>query len=251
MDIGKALEIVYSQKLSEERIQQIILDLEEPFPVEEVLFKPQATFGDTAQAAAYADPRSYSDRLNRVVGYGGWFELCTLSFSERFQHKIKGDWVVDPNDANGKKKIQLPSEIADICKCCATVSIGIIGLGFHTEVGESEADDANAATIAYAQALKRAAMHFGLGRYFYEFPKLEVLYDKFKKKFTTTPQIPDFAWPKCRDCKQYVLDQNIHGQLWTQKMILNVSWQLYRAPLCGPCIGVRKAAHVQPQQLVA
>jgi hypothetical protein len=49
---------------------------------------------------------------------------------------------------------------------------------------------------AFSDALKRAAVKFGIGRYLYRLQAQWVDYDPVKKQFTQTPQLPAFALPK-------------------------------------------------------
>lgn len=49
-------------------------EFKQPFPEEEIGWKPQTTpkEGGSAMVVAYIDARSVSDRLNEVVGPGNW-----------------------------------------------------------------------------------------------------------------------------------------------------------------------------------
>ena len=106
-----------------------------PFPVSVMEWKVQATNGANtkALAAPYADTRAYEDRLNEVV---------------------PDDW------ASRAEFLQAGDRL--IC----TVHLTILGV-MRAGDGESPLSDMNAATVAYAQAFKRACSRFGLGRYLY------------------------------------------------------------------------------------
>src|SRR5262249_47494129 len=49
---------------------------------------------------------------------------------------------------------------------------------------------------AFSDALKRAAVKFGIGRYLYRLPRQWCDYDQIKKQFAATPKLPAFALPK-------------------------------------------------------
>jgi hypothetical protein len=49
---------------------------------------------------------------------------------------------------------------------------------------------------AFSDALKRAAVKFGIGRYLYRLPQTWCNYDATQKQFTETPRLPDFALPE-------------------------------------------------------
>ena len=140
--------------------------LAEPFPPEDLGWKPQSVKGNRALAVAYIDARMVEDRLDDVFGVGGWSDeytpmgdgnvMCRLSV------KIDGAWVV------------------------------------KTDVGgESEQPDGgDRLKAAFSDALKRAGVKLGIGRYLYELPKQWYDFDPAKKCFTQTPQLPGKFLPK-------------------------------------------------------
>jgi hypothetical protein len=71
----------------------------------------------------------------------------------------------------------------------------IFGLGAHSGTGEGWADDENALTSADAQALKRACVCFGLGRYFYDLPQTWVDLDEHDRP-RWLPELPAWALPQ-------------------------------------------------------
>lgn len=81
---------------------------------------------------------------------------CTL------QVKIEGVWI-------SKSDVGSPSEQPDA----------------HDRVKASVSD-----------ALKRAAVKFGIGRYLYRIGSIWVDYDTTKRQFVTPPRLPDWAKPK-------------------------------------------------------
>lgn len=145
--------------------EQITARLLEPFDAGEVKWKPQTVKGDRALAVCYIDARLVMDRLDHVFGVGGWKDeytplpngavLCQLSV------KVNGEWVS------------------------------------RQDVGsESEQPDEHDRTkAAFSDALKRAAVKLGVGRYLYRLGHQWCDYDPVKKKFATRPKLPTWALP--------------------------------------------------------
>ena len=138
--------------------------LSAPFDQDEVKAKPKVVSGNRAMAIFYIDARCIMDRLDEVMGPGGWFDeyeflpdgcaLCKLSL-----------WLNDQW----------------ICK----MDVG----------GESEQPDGgDRRKAAISDALKRTAVKFGIGRYLYRLPLVWADYDPQKKRFVNPPQLP--ASPK-------------------------------------------------------
>lgn len=134
--------------------------LRAPFPFAALGWKPQATKGNRALAVAYIDARDVMDRLDEAVGTENWQDayeflpggqvMCRLSV------RIGGEWVTK----------------ADVG-------------------GESEQPDkGDREKAAVSDALKRAAVKFGIGRYLYSMPSQWCDYDPVKKQFTQTPNVP-------------------------------------------------------------
>jgi hypothetical protein len=71
----------------------------------------------------------------------------------------------------------------------------ITGLGCHTGSGEEWADEQNAMTTAEAQAFKRAASCYGLGRYLYNFVEMWVPLNEYRQP-AELPKLPYWALPK-------------------------------------------------------
>jgi|SRR5665213_208924 len=213
------------QKVTEFRVKEIIAKLEEPFDPELIYYKPQAInkAKDKAIAAAYADPRAYSDRLNEAVGANGWsrhYEVSTIN-------PIAGP---DPKDWKNKYIYK--------GKVLVVATLIIEGVGQNSGTGESDAVDENAITSAEAQAFKRAATCFGLGRYLYDLPKNQwVPYDDSSRHITEPPELPDWAIPKktCEGCQTIILPYQ-HGDrvLSITELIAN-SQRKYKKQLCAVC----------------
>jgi hypothetical protein len=211
--------------ISEQRMQEILDKLEEPFDPELIYFKPQAINKpkDKAVAAAYADPRAYSDRLNEVVGAGGWschYEVSNIS-------PISGP---DPKDWKNKFIYK--------GKVMVVATITIKGVGQNSGTGESDAVDENAITSAEAQAFKRAATRFGLGRYLYDLPKNQwVPYDDSSRRIIEPPQLPDWAIPKrfCTDCKSLIEPYQHGDRVLSITDLITNSQRKYKRQLCAGC----------------
>jgi len=116
--------------------------LSRPFDPREVEVKVQAVNKDRtrAQVVAYVDARTVLDRLDEVVGPTGWSDTYEV--------------LTNGTDADGRRLVEV--------KCSLTV------LGVSKEdVGEGDSLKA-----AFSDALKRAAVKFGIGRYLYRLPKV-------------------------------------------------------------------------------
>jgi hypothetical protein len=151
--------------------------LGEPFPVEEVRWKPQAVSGNRALAIAYIDARSVMDRLDNAVGPAGWQDeyeflpdgavLCKLRL------RIDGEWIMK-QDVGGQSDQQ---------------------------------DNGDRLKAAVSDALKRAAVKFGIGRYLYDLPRQWVDYDPQKKQFARMPSLPSWAVPKAKGAEWLTPEQ--------------------------------------------
>jgi hypothetical protein len=139
--------------------------LAEPFPPDVIGWKPQTVSGARALAVAYIDARDVMDRLDAVVGPGGWRDhydflpcgsvVCTLGV------RFDGEWV----------------EKADVG-------------------GESDQkDEGDRKKAAVSDALKRAAVKFGIGRYIYRLDHQWADFDPKSKKIITPPRLPSWALP--------------------------------------------------------
>ena len=137
-----------------------------PFQPGEVKFKPQSVKGNRALALAYIDCRVIQDRLDEVLGVENWqdeYEILTDgSVMCRLKLRMGGEWVI-------KTDVGSPSE---------------------------QPDSGDRLKAAFSDALKRAAVKFGIGRYLYRLPAVWCDYDPQKKQFSGTPQLPAWAVPK-------------------------------------------------------
>jgi hypothetical protein len=145
-------------------MQEIQHALSEPFGPDQVEWKPQAVKENHALAVAYIDARTVMDRLDAVLGVGGWQTsyremasgvVCTLRV------KVDGEWVS------------------------------------HEDVGSfsEQPDQGDKLKAAFSDALKRVAVHVGIGRYLYALPKQWCDFDPKRRQFVKAPTLPAWALP--------------------------------------------------------
>jgi len=129
--------------------------LSRPFDPKEVEVKVQVVSKDRTkgQVVAYVDARTVLDRLDEAVGPTGWSDTY--------------DVLTNGTNALTKETVEEVSRLVEV-KCTLTV------LGISKEdVGEGDSLKA-----AFSDALKRAAVKFGVGRYLYRLPKVWVDLDE-------------------------------------------------------------------------
>jgi hypothetical protein len=138
----------------------------ECFDPDEVKWKPQSVKGNRALAICYVDARCVMDRLDDVVGVAGWQtqyqQVGPASFECRLSVRIDGEWII------------------------------------KTDVGNTsdQPDEGDQVKAAYSDAIKRAAVHFGIGRYLYRLGHQWCDYDPQKRQFVKTPELPRWAIPE-------------------------------------------------------
>jgi hypothetical protein len=146
-------------------VEAVMKALAAPFDVSEVKFKPAVVSGNRALALAYVDARVIQDRLDEVLGVTGWQDdyecLPDGSVVCRLRLKVGGEWLT-------KVDVGGPSE---------------------------QPDEGDRRKAAFSDALKRAAVKFGVGRYLYRLPSQWVDYDPQRRQFARTPLLPDYALP--------------------------------------------------------
>ncbi len=142
--------------------------LASPFDPREVRFKPAVVSGNRALALAYVDARVIQDRLDDVLGTTNWKDeyqvLPDSSVLCRLHLRLGDEWIT-------KEDVGGPSE---------------------------QPDGGDRMKAAFSDALKRAAVKFGIGRYLYRLPSQWVDYDPHKKQFVKTPTLPAHALPAKR-----------------------------------------------------
>src|SRR5271167_807661 len=155
-------------------IKKLLLELEVPFPPDQVRWRVTNTTNDKqrGQIVPYADPCAYTDRLNALFSPQSWTRDCKIESMNNITRLKKGESIVSG-------------------KVLVTCTVTIIGLGAHSGTGEEWADDDNGITSADAQAFKRACSCFGLGRYFYDIQAVWVDLDQNRQP-ARTPAL--FAW---------------------------------------------------------
>lgn len=134
----------------------LLEQLRQPFPPDAISWLPGSTTNDKTKcmAMAYADLRAYQERLD---------EVCGLDWSIRYL-----PW------SDGRI-------ICELTICGVTRSS-------TGEMGAQDEKNGMGGTVAEAQAAKRAAAMFGLGRYLYELPAAWVAYDAASKKISKEGQ---------------------------------------------------------------
>jgi hypothetical protein len=141
-----------------------------PFHSYYVGWKAQATNRDKtrALAVAYIDARTVMDRLDQIVGPGNWSDTYRLISAG------DGEFAIE----------------------CTLTLFGVP----KSDVGTADEDDdgsqASLSKSAYSDALKRAAVKWGIGRYLYRLSKQWVDYDAARKRLTETPDLPAWALPE-------------------------------------------------------
>ena len=170
---------VQGPQFAPEQIKQFVAQLEVPFDSIVIEWRVTNTSKGRVngslrgQVIPYADQRAYTDRLNALFSPAGWTRKYFVHTSANFQR-----------DRDQKTT----------AKVFVTCELTIFGLGSHSATGEEWADDENAATSAEAQAFKRAASCFGLGRYLYYFTGVWADLDD-RKRPKTRPKLFGWATP--------------------------------------------------------
>jgi hypothetical protein len=147
-------------------VEELTERLSAPFDPREVKFKPAVVTGQRALALAYVDARVIQDRLDDVLGVTGWQDeyecLPDGSVVCRLRLRLGDEWITK-------------------------MDVG----------GQSEQpDEGDRRKAAFSDALKRAAVKFGIGRYLYRLPQQWCDYDPHRKQFSRPPALPPSALPK-------------------------------------------------------
>jgi hypothetical protein len=149
-------------------VKTLMSALAAPFAATEVKFKPGVISGSRALALPYVDCRVIQDRLDEVLGVDGWQDqynpLPDGSVVCELRCRIGGEWVI-------KTDVGSPSE---------------------------QPDGGDRLKAAFSDALKRAAVKFGVGRYLYRLPVQWCDYDPGRRRFARTPELPPEALPAAK-----------------------------------------------------
>jgi hypothetical protein len=164
-----------SNRFGHEEIKRCTAELEVPFDPRVIEWRVTNTSHDKSrgQVIPYADQRAYTDRLNALFTPAGWTRKYTIHTSANFER-------------SKDQKI--------VAKVLVACELTIFGVGSHSATGEEWADNDNAGTAAEAQAFKRSAACFGLGRYLYYFEGIWVDLDE-RKRPKAIPLLPEWATP--------------------------------------------------------
>lgn len=165
------------QTNTEER--RILNELSRPFPPDELSFRPMGVKANSkgmVSCCAYISARSVIERLNETVGAGWQDSYLVLPSGEvqcQLGLKINGEWI----------------HRADV--------------GSQSE----QSDSGDRMKAAHSDALKRAAMKFGIGLYLYRLPRMYAPFDANRKALTGRPELPLWAIPEnCREAGPKLAD---------------------------------------------
>ena len=122
-------------------------ELAKPFDPNEVELKVQATTQDRKRGmvVAYVDARTVMDRLDAVIGPGNWRDSYYVSTDK---------------EVNGKRVVEV------ICV------LGVRAQEGGEWIEKQDVGEGDTLKAATSDALKRAAVKFGVGRYLYKLPKV-------------------------------------------------------------------------------
>ena len=141
------------QHKQQTEVETLTKALSAPFELTEVKFKPAVVSGNRAMALAYVDARVIQDRLDDVLGVAGWQDdyECREDGSVvcRLRLRLGDEWIT-------KVDVGGPSE---------------------------QPDGGDRLKAAFSDALKRAAVKFGIGRYLYRLQAQWVDYDPQRRQF--------------------------------------------------------------------
>jgi len=128
-----------------------------------VAWKPAAYSRDRSRALmlAHIDARAVQDRLDAICPDAWTFEIEVIPGTR--QPTVKGRLTV----------------------------LGVT----REDIGEAPEGDLGTLKAASSDALKRCAVHFGIGRYLYDLPKTWADWDAAARRPTQTPELPDWARP--------------------------------------------------------
>jgi hypothetical protein len=142
-------------------VERLTEALAAPFAKDQVRFKPGVVSGNRALALVYVDARAIQDRLDEVLGVAGWQDeyecLPDGSVVCKLRLRLGSEWITK-SDVGG------PSE---------------------------QPDEGDRRKAAFSDALKRAAVKFGIGRYLYRMKSQWVDYDPQKRQFVKPPTLPE------------------------------------------------------------
>src|SRR6476659_10224929 len=149
------------EQLDSTSVEELTEALASPCDSREVRFKPAVVSGNRALALAYVDARVIQDRLDDVLGVTGWQDeyecLPDGSVVCRLRLRLGEEWITK-------------------------MDVG----------GQSEQpDEGDRRKAAFSDALKRAAVKFGVGRYLYRCKPQWMDYDPQKRRIVGVPTLAE------------------------------------------------------------
>jgi len=169
------------------------------FDESEIKFKPAAIRDGQALALPYVDARTILDRLDDAIGSENWYD---------------------------EYEVISPSQV--ICK------LTIHGTT-KSDAGEASGEDREPLKSAISDALKRAAVKFGVGRYLYKSPKIWCKFDEKKNEFIEKPSLTENkAEPVQSNEDSSIAECSSCGEKITNRVAI-FSKKYYERPLCMKC----------------
>lgn len=169
-----------------------------PFPASKVHWRigNKSKDKNKASALAYIDARDVMDRLDAVVGAENWKDDYTAESPRKVRKYCK------------KTNAYYYEEICGRVKCM---------LSIRSEGGEwiTKSDAAGETNVegekgGYSDALKRAAVKFGIGRDLYKIKSFYYPIDEWGK-FTETPKLPKEYLSKLQKMKDELKEEKNNG----------------------------------------
>lgn len=137
------------------------------FAPEEIRFLPKSPKNGKALALPYLTARAVMDRLDQVLSPENWFD--------KFESLPNGS-------VRCSLSVRFSSESEWLTKC---------DVGSPSE----QPDEGDRDKAAHSDALKRAAVKFGVGRYLYSLPQVWADYDGQTRRFVNAPRLPQSVLP--------------------------------------------------------
>lgn len=189
--------------------------LSEPFPVEEVKWLP--AFGNRGGVLAYVDARTVTNRLNEVVGAENWMDRYIESTIVGTEVRDITNYPQLVEEKKAEKKGYKTVVKSEGDKEFAYNDIKYGGIRCELTVLEVTKSDVGVPSFAeqlkgaYSDSLKRAAVKFGIGEYFYRLGTLDAVVDY--GKVVEPPEMPEWALPIERPSADEVIQSEIEKTL--------------------------------------
>lgn len=171
--------------------------LSEPFPVEEVKWLP--AFGNRGGVLAYVDARTVTNRLNDVVGAENWTDRYIESTIVGTEVRDVTNYPQLVEDKKAEKKGYKIVVKSESDKEFVYNDIKYGGIRCELTLLDVTKSDVGVPSFAeqlkgaYSDSLKRAAVKFGVGEYFYRLGTLNAVVEY--GKVVEPPEMPDWALP--------------------------------------------------------